>query len=543
MKKVIWGTGLYANKFMLSVNKEEIDFFIDNNQEKRNRLFWGKKIVHPNDIDNWKDLYIYVPFNFYEEISAQLKKKGLKESENFSCYNEKNKISFKECIKDYEYALNTLKTKRSELYNRTLFWGISWSLDKGYKEYLKKLEECDRDLRLGLISEAVWVNAEKAEEIMGIPSVIAPKLFDIDLYIEDGKLGKLEINEIKQRPELKETFEQLKGIFADIKEESAFSMTYLINCYIEKVLEEIKPIRIITEGAANTSRRILEKRCKERGIPIVFMHAGILPGTFTFDIGGEMGKSLPALYPEKFFGLPVNEDDLEQAKRIWDYLYVSKLNRKIQPKNHCINYVMEKIEKGKPIIFFTGQLDVYSHMVPYTEETRKYYSPVFKTSLDLAIYLAEMCKKNAWNFLYKPHPMYVKPEEMNNLPDNTIYVKFGDINDLIDISDVIVSIASQTSYIGLIRNKPVMTLGYSQMRGKRCAYEVYEKKKIEETMYEALKNGFTKTQKRAFLKHIAQVLRYYVYDDLRKREIRFGKKIPSSVEEFYKLESLLKESV
>ena len=46
-------------------------------------------------------------------------------------------------------------------------------------------------------------------------------------------------------------------------------------------------------------------------------------------------------------------------------------------------------------------------------------------------------------------------------------------------------------------------------------------------------------QKKAFLVHIAQMLKYYLYDDMVEREVRFGREVPGSIDDFYKLKKLL----
>ena len=62
---------------------------------------------------------------------------------------------------------------------------------------------------------------------------------------------------------------------------------------------------------------------------------------------------------------------------------------------------------------------------------------------------------------------------------------------------------------------------------------------IESTITTALENGFSDTQKMAFRKHIAQLLKYYLYDDNREREIRYGKKPPQKFGEFADLKRVL----
>ena len=59
MKNVIWGTGLYACEFAYAMrSRGEIAFFIDNNKDKQGKLFMGKKIMSPDDVEDWNDLYL-----------------------------------------------------------------------------------------------------------------------------------------------------------------------------------------------------------------------------------------------------------------------------------------------------------------------------------------------------------------------------------------------------------------------------------------------------------------------------------------------------
>ena len=137
--------------------------------------------------------------------------------------------------------------------------------------------------------------------------------------------------------------------------------------------------------------------------------------------------------------------------------------------------------------------------------------------------------------------MYVRRNEKTQLPPEVLFIEYADINELIDIADVVVTILSTTNYNALTRYKPVVMLGYNQTRGKGCTYEAFEKEEIEDTIKEALEKGFTKEQQDAFLKHIAQCLKYYLYDDLQDRPIRYGRPVPKSIDEFYELERLLKK--
>jgi len=516
---------------------QQIDFFIDSDKKKTNNFFCGKKILHPDEIKNWKELYVYVPFNYYEEISLKLELLGLKENINYSKYEGIGYLSEDAAEKDYTRAMMDVQERKGSMSGKFLLWGAGWN-KRGYERVLCKLLKTDRTPQMALISEDVTADYEGDPIRAEIPFIIAPKIFNQEIYIKAEQIekGKSEYNKCI---ELEERVEQLKHAFPhDVNAE--LMVCYMYD-YICRVIEELKPKGILCFASITTSHKVLKYVCEKNQIPIIYTHMGVLPGTLAFDTMGEVGESLPAVFADQFLKLPVSTYEIMQAQNVWDYLKRSKLNRKCQPKNQCIDYILKRKKAGRPIVLFAAQNDVYANMIPYTEDTKIYHSPIFKTSLDAGIYLAQLCEKRDWNFVYKPHPMYIQENLEKYLPSNTIYVKMGDINDLIDASDVVVTILSQTNYVALIRYKPVVMLGYNQTKNKGCTYEAFEQNNIECTIQKALEEGFTQKQQKAFLKHVAQILKYYLYDDGREREVRFGREAPQNMNEFYELDRLLSQ--
>jgi hypothetical protein len=541
MKKIIWGTGMYASKFVQTVDREEIAFYIDSDVKKRGKDFFGKKILHPDDVSDWKDLFVYIPVNFYDEIAAILKEHGVEET-NYCKYYERNVISYEASERDFKRAIQELEDAKEKMQDQCIFCGYAFSIVRGYQEYVRQWLNKDKQLQMALVSEAVWLDKDETEKQTGVHAVIAPKIVDNDLYVRDGMLEPDEMCALESVPDWQDDVAYVQGDFQDISKESACYMIYRMYQYLQKVIELFRPRMMILHTSVSIQHKILTELCLERKIPFVYTHQGILPGTFAFDVGGEVGASLPAVYATQFKALPVSEEEKEQAKELWDYLYVTKMNRKVQPKNHVVEHIKEQLATDRPTIFYGGQNDIRSHMVPYTEEAREHHSPIFQSSIEAAVYIGEICRKNHWNFIYKPHPMYAEKEDVSLLTENTIYVKYGDINDLMDVSDVFVTILSTSNYVGLIRKKPVVMLGYTQSKGKDVTYEAFRKADIEPTIRAAVENGFTQSQKKAFIIHLAQVVKYYLYDDMRERERRFAKPIPQHIEELWDLERLLKQS-
>lgn len=533
MKNVIWGTGYYAGKFSKAF-EAEIAFYIDSDKKKSGTVFLGKEVVNPDSITVWNNLKVYIPFNYYEEIARYLKDKGLTENINFYMYGQTHVISQEKALEDYEKKIREMEEKSIDMKEKYLFWGHVWNGIKGYRSILLALQKTDSEFELALASEEVWREQRQIEKESKIPAITVPIIFDQDFYIKKSDSNNaMYKNESQIWDKYIEKFDlQFEGqIDSEV-------MVFLIRKYIEAVLRLLCPKAIIMLGSFQTSHGILSKICEQNNISVIYTHEGVLPGTLSFDYNGEMGKSLVALYPQKFKELYVSKDELKNAEEVWNFLTKNGLNRKVQPVIG-IDEVKKRLVVGQPTVFFAGQMDIASDMVPYDGDTQTYISPIFKSSIEAGIYLSKICEKNSWNFIYKPHPSYIKHEEEILLSGNTIYVATGNINDIVDISDLTITIVSQTSYIALIRNKPVLMLGYNQICGKGCVYECYSMEQIESTITTALENGFSDTQKMAFRKHIAQLLKYYLYDDNREREIRYGKKPPQKFGEFADLKRVL----
>ena len=156
------------------------------------------------------------------------------------------------------------------------------------------------------------------------------------------------------------------------------------------------------------------------------------------------------------------------------------------------------------------------------------YGSFFTTSEDAMTYISKLAKKNGWNLVYKPHPAMGRWGHSSTRyknSTNVFYVNEADIYELIDIADVVVCMISGVSHIALTCDKPLVQLGHTPLKGKGCCYEPVDVGDIEAKIKEALRYGYTPEQKSAFVKHVAQVNKYYYFDDLAARPIRYGRSI------------------
>lgn len=527
-KVVVWGTGLIASRFIGSLTEDKICFFIDSNLKKNGKTFWGRKIIHPSLIEDWEELYVLVPYNYYDEIKKQLLQNGLKEKIDFDEYGRNILFDYSLIEDEVTISLERLTEERDNFFNKTIVIASFFTLSKGYEKYFNDWNKLMGGKEFAFFSDNTWLPIEYHGTDIELPIWVLPSFFSRELapaHVEDVLVTEEMLELIKQKNYLQVASQNLRCRYQNMGEGFEYKIVYYSYKYIVEAFEYLKPKRVMLYCSFINSHIIISGICKDMNIPVVYTHQGVLPGTFAFEEIGEMGESIPSRYPIAFSKLQVDDIEYKNAEKVWDFLNKSKLNRKIQPQID-VSDILKRINSNAPIIFYAGQKDTDSGFMPYTEETKKYHSPIFKSSLEAAVYLADICHKRKWNFIFKPHPMETLHEEDKGLlPPTTILVEQGDINELIDLSDVVVTIFSQTAYVSLIRHKSTVMLGYNQLREKGCCYEAYSLECIEEKLVEALKKGMTETQKRCFTTHIAQLLKYYLYDDFCEREFRYGREM------------------
>ncbi len=531
----IWGAGLYGSRFSVKLGRDGFDLFIDKNPKLK--LHLNHPVVTPDSIrdDEWSKTFVYIPLNYYKEISDFLKKKGLIEEQDFTTYDSRLEFDNDHANRDLE----RFKQEASELgswADKTVIWGRYW-IKKEYVDFFTAMGE--KGANLAVVSEAIWMTSDEAGKLLGAPAITAPCFSDEESVVISSKPFENSIDITDEM--LLQRSEHLGAIHEHRQTSESYEYTVkLLYDYILNAIELLGIKTIIMTGSVMVHHVMLTHICQEKCIRVIYTHQGIIPGTIAFDTTGEIGKSVPTLYYNGFIKLPVSQSETNMTESVLDYLRESGLSRKVQPKDRWQEKAEEKLIKERPVVLCLGQNDIFSHMVPYDKEAKEFYSPIFENSEKALFYLADICEKNGWNLIYKPHPMYAERTNAEELPSNVIYIPYGNINEMIDYCDVAVTILSTVNYICLIRRKPVVMLGYNQTKGKGCTYEAYNKNGIEDCIKEALQKGYSEDQHKAFVKHVAQCLRYYLYDDLQHGELEFGKKVPNNIEDFYELEKAVK---
>lgn len=433
----------------------------------------------------------------------------------------------KNFINDFEEFISRIqKIRTSGIFSTVIFSGYVSSYIKGGNRFLQELFDRLPEFELIALSQSGKSVTEHEEDKIAFDVWTVPRVpflggYDIGLKIHLTEEMK---NAIDSKKYLQDAVYNIKSYHDDFGEGYAEALVYYTYRYAEILIETYKPVCFIVHNKLYSMQDVIVNVCIERNVKPLYFEFGALPGTFALEDKGQMGASFVSVDYEKFRNLPVTSDELKKAAEIWRYLKNTGLNRNTQTTQGIEGL---NLKKDRPILLFAGQNDYDSGICPYTEYSKKNHSPIFATSDDAVRFLAEIAKKNEWNLIYKPHPLAVKHHRClaEGLPDNVIWISDVDINKIIDISDVVITILSQVGDIALIREKPTVMLGYTQLRGKGCAYEAYKSELIESNIKKALEEGFTDRKQQAFIRHIAQTVKYYLYDDLNEREMRFGRKI------------------
>ena len=227
-----------------------------------------------------------------------------------------------------------------------------------------------------------------------------------------------------------------------------------------------------------------------------------------------MAESWVARESEKFMQLPVDERDLEAAEKLLELVRAEKLSRKEQSDENSIEPIIKEArDRGRKVIFYGGQNDFQTGMLPSFLPEAKIHSPVFVDTIDALQCLAFLAEKNNWHIIFKPHPMVVKwHKDAAILTENRVTtVLDADIFECMEKCDLTATIVSQLSYMALIHGRPSVLLGRNQLSGKGCAYEVGSEMELEPTLRKALEEGITDSMRRSWMRHAAQLLRHYLY--------------------------------
>ncbi len=491
-----------------------------------------KKIITYNNIEKFKNV-VRGPLETVHLLSPAKKTWNLCKRARVIMKNMMSKNVTSHPLKDSmdRAILDIKKGVGYRLNKHVIFVGHMVAFDKGSCAYINKIMENFTDVEYHYLSVISYIGKIETQKKIHCDATIMPKSAFDRCY---DKYTVLPVTEeqrllIANKDYLQEALEIIKARFKDMGQGYAENLVCFMYRYFEEFLNIYNlpkyPATLIVWNQFTPTHHILINICKEKNIRVLFMEFGVIPGTFVIESHGQMGESSVAIDSQNFQQRFITKEEFEQADRILKILKANKLNRNIQPVSNELDRIKKANKEKRKVITYFGQNDYESGLFPYTQRTEQYHSPIFKSSDEAAAELATIAKENNWFLVYKPHPTIASISSFKSNDANVFIADKIDINELIDYSDVTLTILSQAAYISLIRGCPTIMLGFNQLYEKGCTYENYDKNNITKSIQTALKYGYTEAQKEAFIKHVAQLLKYYLFRDYLSDDCFYGQPV------------------
>ena len=326
--------------------------------------------------------------------------------------------------------------------------------------------------------------------------------------LDDGLLW-----EIERKPGLKHAVDMEAG-FRKIDWDLAAQRTIGVAGFMRDLLLRERAVLCILWHQFNGYCTALATLCEDLALPVVFTHLGTLPRTIVFEVGGQMAESWVARESNRFLNLPVTDSELENARAYLATVRAERADRKPQTEEWSIrDRVAKHRDQGRKIVFYAGQNDYRAGILPATLPHARLHSPLYTDTREALIHLAELAEDHDWAVLFKPHPNVQKEyeAEVASYPGRIETVIGANVFECIYESDATATIVSQVSYLALIHGRPLVLLGNIPLGGKGCAYEVADRSEVARAVEQAISEGFTAAQNLAWERHVAQLLKYYLF--------------------------------
>ena len=227
-----------------------------------------------------------------------------------------------------------------------------------------------------------------------------------------------------------------------------------------------------------------------------------MPGTVEIDRHGHLVNTSITNDLKFFNKKSLSEDDLKVTR---DYLELVKRNnysKKHQPINSSLPSNL-----NTPIIFLAGidENAVASNSIHSSR--RKVFSPHYKNENELLMALIEICKKNNFTLLYKQHP---NVQLVSPAAHGDGYLLVNDFNslDLIDQSDLLITIGSTLHVHSLMRLKPVLIAGNSPLIKYDLVSHLRSKQDLELTLKACLGSVVNYD---GLIEYMSRLIKYYSF--------------------------------
>lgn len=292
--------------------------------------------------------------------------------------------------------------------------------------------------------------------------------------------------------------------------------------YMYTQLDEMQPDLAVIWHQFTSYHYLIANWCMKKNVPVIYCENGVLPLSWCFEYGGQMGESWITNRPDQFAALSITTSDRDRATAYLDQAVTNRLNRKGAGKPVAETDLADRLAANhKPVLLYAGINDEKTGVKPYLMSRTPLHSPGYTDTGDGLDALVEVAEANDWLVLYKQHPSRLGKEKAKPDSDHLITVDGElDLIDLMSVSDVVVTLVSQTAYMALIHGKPCVLMGRMQLTGSGLVHEALERQHLANSVKDAMIEGFGKDKRDILRDHVARLLKYYVvYYDFESSDV------------------------
>lgn len=254
-------------------------------------------------------------------------------------------------------------------------------------------------------------------------------------------------------------------------------------------------------GTTAPKSRMFLHLCQELGIEYQIIERGHFPGTLSVDPIGQFGASvMPRLVQHVAHPETTDLDARFDAIRTWyqdqsDKAAYAKFQRR---DTRDIATMKRARSFGRPIILVIGGNDQGAGVVgPDPDPLRVNWFGTSDQAFTLIRRLVSQKFPDALLVL-RPHPSQA-PQEA----DFVLVARDSALDDLVDHADLCISVATSASAFCLIKDKPLLTLGLSELNGSGVGIAITDEthllSAIRHAVWSDFKNPYPHAQNRRFI--------------------------------------------
>lgn len=278
----------------------------------------------------------------------------------------------------------------------------------------------------------------------------------------------------------------------------------------QKILSDEAVDVVIVWNPHAGNHLLLKELCRIYDISFLGIEGGLVPGTVELDNGGHQADGAIQRNILKFQSLEVSEKEVELADDYLRYVKSNRISKKEQSKS---GVSLASLKRAMPIVFLAGVDQRATGILSSYEGEKNLFSPFYLREKDLFKDLIDIARTEGYQVVYKPHPnsKFLPTEYLEfdfELEDHLV-LRDADLFDLIDASDLMVTIGSTVSIHSILQDKPVVLAGVNAFRGTGICHDLVAQADLSTLLKKAFERHDFDKQKRRLVEFTARSMKYY----------------------------------